>query len=224
MTAIRPALMLALLAPGALASDAGGYRFDVGVVPYVEDSDRGGMKVEGRLNLAKSEPTAALYLTAAGGVGSWAFTRKPTGAGKALDVILVVPWIVKTISGDYKRQEGNYTEWKTKQTFGDFGMAAGFGRTLLAGGITVVSYDVDVLKLINADPYRGSKTGHAWGGYAQIGTQLPIGPWFLDFSGGYRQTRGTAKVTVANAAGATNIAPVRPIWGPYGSIGLRFRF
>lgn len=218
------ALLGLLAATPAGAAEGGGHLIDIGVVPYVQDGDRGGVSVQARLNIARSDPKAALYVTAAGGLGSWYFTRKPTGVGKAIDAILVVPWIIKTISGDYKRQEGNYTEWKATQTFGDFGLAAGFGRWLLGGGITVVKYDVDVLKKINADPYRGEDTGNAWGGYGQLGLQQPIGPWFLDLMAGYKQTRGTAKITVKNAAGAPNIAPIRPIYGPYGSLALRYRF
>ncbi len=225
MIGLAAGMVLAALAGHpAVAGEAGGHLLDVGVVPYVQDSDRGGVKVEGRLNLAKSDPEAALYLTVGGGMGSWYFTRKPKGIGKALDVVLVVPWVYKTLTGGYKRKEDNFTEWKTRQTFADIGMAAGFGKWLLGGGITVVSFDTDVFKKINGDPYTGAGTGTTWGGYGQLGWQVPIGPWFLDISGGYRQTRGTAKITVTNAAGATNVAPVRPIWGPYGSIGLRYRF
>ena len=228
MTARRLAaglLLLGALPAGAVETGStSGHLLDVGIVPYVQDSDRGGAKLEARLNLAKSDPASALYVTASVGLGSWYFTRKPTGFGKALDIVLVVPWIIKTVSGDYKRKEGNYTEWKTTQHFGDFGLAAGLGGWLLGGGITVVGYDVAVDKLVNGDPYHGMLSGNAWGGYGLVGRQFPIGPWFLDLSAGYKQTRGTAKVTVTNAAGATSIAPVRPIYGPYGSIGLRYRF
>ncbi|MEK7475958.1 MAG: hypothetical protein AAB152_10055 [Candidatus Coatesbacteria bacterium] len=221
---VLASLTIAVFASPALAGVPGGHKADVGIVAYVQDSDRGGGKIEGRWNLAPDDPEAAIYLTVAPGIGSWYYTRKPSGFGKALDAVLVVPWLYKSLTGGYKRKAGNFTEWKTDQTFLDLGMALGWHHWIFGAGVTLVSYDSTVLKLINNDPYTGGKKGSAWGGYGQAGFSFPIGKTFFDVIAGYRQTRGLVKVVTTNAGGATNVAPIRPIYGPYGNIALRLRF
>jgi hypothetical protein len=216
-------LALVAVAPAG-ASQPGGHKADVGVLAVVQDSDRGGGKVEGRWNLTPTDPDAAVYACLGAGLSSWYYTHKPKGVGKAIDVVLVAPWVYNELSGNYKRKAGNYTEWKTNQTFLDVGLGAGLHTWTFGAGLTFVSYNTDVIKLINGDEYTGSGKGSAWGGYGQVGISFPIGNMFLDFIAGYRETRGTARITTTNARGATNIAPIRPILGPYGNIGLRYRF
>jgi hypothetical protein len=208
----------------ALAREAGGHRLDIGVAPYVQAGDRGGGKAEIRYNLAPGESSAALYATFGGGLGSWFQSRRPTGLSKLVDAIFVVPWLFKTLTGEYEERKENFTEVRTRQNYYlDLGLGVAVGTFNIQGGVTFVDWRADVLKAINGDPYVGSGTGFHWGGFGQMGWSIPIDRWFVDFGFGYRRTRGRPAVRTVNAFGATNDALIRPVTGLYGTFALRYR-
>lgn len=216
-----------VLAGVVQASDPGGHIGDVGALAYVEGGDRGGGLLEGRYNLAKSDPTSALYVTGGLGTGSWLQTNAPTGLNKTMDAIFIVPWLVKTATGAYKSESDNFTEIRTQQrTFVDLGLGATVKVWNFSGGVTFMNYSMSILKRIGGVDFNSlaATTGSSWGGYIQAGLEVPIAEWFLDFTAGYRQTRGKEDVLVTNASGGTEHAMVRPVAGLYGRLGLRYRF
>ena len=207
MKALAGIIAAAALVGPAVASDLGGHWFDGGVVLYGQDSDRGGAKAEVRLNLAPEEPEAAIYLGLGVGYGSW--KTKPIPTRKQTDsfnnVIL------------------------TKQTFLDFGPGISWKKTYhLAIGLTALSYKTDVVRHTPASDYSTDPAdpanGSAWGGFGEVGYELPIGHWLACLSVGYRETRGNETTTCTNAAGSQVESKFKPIKGFYGSIGLRMRF
>ena len=210
---MRKSIMLALafLPAAALASALGGHKADVGVLFYGEDSDRGGMLVEGRWNLAPEEQDSALYATGGLGIGSWYSSTRPSPLFSALP--------------DYDKKKGNYTTWKSYASpFMDIGLGLTYGS--YTGGIwfCLAWYDLKATKFINEELYSGGEaSGMKPGLYIQSGKELPIGRYFLDFIIGYRETRGNVKVTMKRGANETT-ATVKPIGGPYARIGMRYRF
>ncbi len=213
MTMFRLLAVFCILAPGAaMASDPGGHRGDVGLLLYGEDTNRGGVLVEGRYNLAPEDQFAALYVLGALGTGTWLTSTKPSPAFSALP--------------SYGEKRKNFIEVKgTQAIFTDLGLGLSWDRYVGGLGVTISSYDMKVRKLIDDDEYTGGEAkGSGWGGFIYGGFEIPIGRWFVDLILGYRELRGKVKVTMKNDAGASTTADIKPVAGPYISVGLRYRF
>jgi hypothetical protein len=191
---------LALAGPAA-ASELGGHWFDAGVIFYGQDvvsRDRGGAKAEIRLNLAPEEPDAALYLGLGVGKGSW--KQEPVSRGNQYNLVM------------------------TDQTWLDFGPGISWKKTThFEAGVMLVGYDTRVVRHLNGADYNNftdKASGSLMGGYGAVGVELPIGHWLVPLMVGYRETKGDTAVNLSNGS----VIHVKPIKGPYVSVGLRMRF
>jgi hypothetical protein len=206
------ALVSALAAGTAAASQPGGHGWDLGVLLYGEDSDRGGAKLEGRYNLSPEESAAALYAAGGLGLGTWLVSTKPGAMTSFLN----------------PGGADNYVSWKgTQMPFMDLGLGFTYDVYSFEGGLTTAWYDLSVRKVKDGVVYVPEKehqTGFAWGGYIQAGYEVPVGRWFVDLALGYRATRGKISVDVSDGAGHTEAMTYRPISGLYAMMGLRYRF
>jgi len=192
------------LAVPAAASELGGHWFDAGVIFYGQDvvaRNRGGAKAEIRVNLAPEEPETALYLGLGVGKGSW--KQEPISKGSQYNLVM------------------------TDQTWLDFGPGISWKKTThFEFGISWIGYDTRVVRHTTAGEYRNfanKASGSLMGGYGAVGVEIPIGHWLVPLMVGYRETKGdTDEVQLAGYPGPK--IHVKPIKGPFVSLGLRMKF